>query len=78
MHLSNLSLMQYVVFNMFISFSDLSWQMSMWRCSDELRHRADVLHRSSKRDAKHYIGNCYRDSPMSFYFFGYKGFENVF
>jgi hypothetical protein len=28
----------------------------MWRCSDELRARADELHRSSKKDAKHYIG----------------------
>lgn len=34
-------------------------QMSMWRCSDELRVRADELHRSAtaRRDAKHYIGN---------------------
>lgn len=60
-------------------------QMSMWRCSDELRHRADVLHRSSKKDAKHYIGNCNRNLlscslilSRFFYFFGYKGFENVF
>lgn len=29
----------------------------MWRCNDELRVRADVLHRSTRRDAKHYIGN---------------------
>lgn len=28
----------------------------MWRCSDELRARADILHCSSKKDAKHYIG----------------------
>lgn len=32
------------------------WQLSMWRCNDELRDRAHELHRSSKRDAKHYIG----------------------
>lgn len=32
------------------------WQLSMWRCNDELRVRADELHRSSKKDAKHYIG----------------------
>jgi hypothetical protein len=31
-------------------------QLSMWRCNDELRSRADELHRSSKKDAKHYIG----------------------
>ena len=33
-----------------------SWQLSMWRCSDELRVCADELLRSSKRDAKHFIG----------------------
>ncbi|KAL0306578.1 UNVERIFIED_CONTAM: Phosphoenolpyruvate carboxylase [Sesamum radiatum] len=36
---------------------DLMFELSMWRCSDELRVRADELHRSSKRDAKHYIEN---------------------
>lgn len=34
-------------------------QLSMWRCSDELRVHADELHRSSKKDAKHYIGLQY-------------------
>ncbi|GMP22905.1 hypothetical protein CsSME_00000708 [Camellia sinensis var. sinensis] len=34
---------------------DLMFELSMWRCSDELRVRAEELHRSSKRDAKHYI-----------------------
>lgn len=34
-------------------------QLSMWRCTDELRVRAHELHRSSKRDAKHYIGMYY-------------------
>lgn len=28
----------------------------MWRCSDELRVQADILHCTSKKDAKHYIG----------------------
>lgn len=28
----------------------------MWRCSDELHARADELLRSSRKDAKHYIG----------------------
>lgn len=28
----------------------------MWRCNDELRIRAEELHSSAKRDAKHYIG----------------------
>jgi phosphoenolpyruvate carboxylase len=32
-------------------------QLSMWRCSDELRVRADELHRSSRKTAKHYIGS---------------------
>lgn len=35
-------------------FGDL--QLSMWRCTDELRIRANVLHRSTRKDAKHYIG----------------------
>ncbi|ONM54188.1 phosphoenolpyruvate carboxylase3 [Zea mays] len=34
---------------------DLMFELSMWRCSDELRMRADVLHLSTKKDAKHYI-----------------------
>ncbi|KAI3914912.1 hypothetical protein MKX01_018081 [Papaver californicum] len=34
---------------------DLMFELSMWRCSDELRLRADELHRSSKKDSKHYI-----------------------
>ncbi|XP_022848490.1 phosphoenolpyruvate carboxylase-like [Olea europaea var. sylvestris] len=34
---------------------DLMFELSMWHCSDELRVRADKLHKSSKRDAKHYI-----------------------
>jgi|UniRef100_A0ACD5XRD8 phosphoenolpyruvate carboxylase len=34
---------------------DLMFELSMWRCNDELRSRADELHRSSKKDAKHYI-----------------------
>ncbi|KAG2642717.1 hypothetical protein PVAP13_2KG207600 [Panicum virgatum] len=34
---------------------DLMFELSMWRCNDELRIRADELHRSTKKDAKHYI-----------------------
>lgn len=34
---------------------DLMFELSMWRCSDELRVRAEILSSSSKRDAKHYI-----------------------
>ncbi|PKA64453.1 Phosphoenolpyruvate carboxylase, housekeeping isozyme [Apostasia shenzhenica] len=39
----------------FSQIEDLMFELSMWRCSDELRDRADELHRSSKKDAKHYI-----------------------
>ncbi|KAK6134317.1 hypothetical protein DH2020_031940 [Rehmannia glutinosa] len=39
----------------FSQIEDLMFELSMWRCSDELRVRADELHRTSKRDAKHYI-----------------------
>ncbi|RLN08686.1 hypothetical protein C2845_PM11G19530 [Panicum miliaceum] len=39
----------------FSRIEDLMFELSMWRCSDELRIRADELHRSSKRAAKHYI-----------------------
>ncbi|KAL8088250.1 hypothetical protein AgCh_038143 [Apium graveolens] len=42
--------------NMYFSqIEDLMFELSMWRCTDELCARADELHRSSKRDAKHYI-----------------------
>ncbi|XP_026453585.1 phosphoenolpyruvate carboxylase 2-like [Papaver somniferum] len=34
---------------------DLMFELSMWRCSDELRVRADELHRSSKKESKHYL-----------------------
>ncbi|XP_047940289.1 phosphoenolpyruvate carboxylase 2 [Salvia hispanica] len=39
----------------FSQIEDLMFELSMWRCSDELRVRAEELHSSSKRDAKHYI-----------------------
>ncbi|KAG8482999.1 hypothetical protein CXB51_021863 [Gossypium anomalum] len=42
--------------NLFYSqIEDLIFELSMWHCSDELRVRADELHRSLRRDAKHYI-----------------------
>ncbi|WCJ24821.1 Phosphoenolpyruvate carboxylase [Euphorbia peplus] len=34
---------------------ELMFELSMWRCNEELRVRADELHRSSRKDAKHYI-----------------------
>ncbi|KAF2302274.1 hypothetical protein GH714_033952 [Hevea brasiliensis] len=39
----------------FSQIEDLMFELSMWRCNDELRVRADELHRSSRKDAKHYI-----------------------
>ncbi|XP_047950340.1 phosphoenolpyruvate carboxylase 2-like [Salvia hispanica] len=39
----------------FSQIEDLMFELSMWRCSDELRVRAEELHSSSKREAKHYI-----------------------
>ncbi|CAA2958944.1 Phosphoenolpyruvate carboxylase, housekeeping isozyme, partial [Olea europaea subsp. europaea] len=45
-----------MVANLYYSqIEDLMFELSMWHCSDELRVRADKLHKSSKRDAKHYI-----------------------
>ncbi|KAJ6956089.1 phosphoenolpyruvate carboxylase 2-like [Populus alba x Populus x berolinensis] len=39
----------------FSQIEDLMFELSMWRCNEELRVRADELHSSSKRYAKHYI-----------------------
>ncbi|MED6187240.1 Phosphoenolpyruvate carboxylase 1 [Stylosanthes scabra] len=39
----------------FSQIEDLMFELSMWRCSDELRACVDELLRSSKSDAKHYI-----------------------
>ncbi|XP_021771221.1 phosphoenolpyruvate carboxylase 2 [Chenopodium quinoa] len=39
----------------FSQIEDLMFEISMFRCSDELRIRADELHTSSRKDAKHYI-----------------------
>ncbi|EYU41129.1 hypothetical protein ABFS82_13G036000 [Erythranthe guttata] len=45
-----------MVANLYFSqIEDLMFELSMWRCSDELRTRAIELHSSTKRDAKHYI-----------------------
>ncbi|KAL5989656.1 Phosphoenolpyruvate carboxylase 1 [Asimina triloba] len=37
---------------------DLMFELSMWRCSDELRVRANELHRLLRKDEKHFIGIC--------------------
>jgi phosphoenolpyruvate carboxylase len=44
--------------NMYFSkMADLMFELSMWRCNDELRARANELHRkSSRKYAKYYIG----------------------
>ncbi|CAM8946652.1 unnamed protein product [Rhodiola kirilowii] len=39
----------------FSQIEDLMFELSMWRCNDELRVRAHELHKSAKRDSKHYI-----------------------
>lgn len=31
-------------------------QLSMWRCSDELKQRAVLLESHAKKEAKHYVG----------------------
>ncbi|KAI3917668.1 hypothetical protein MKW98_021430 [Papaver atlanticum] len=42
---------------------DLMFELSMWRYSNELCVRADELHRSSKKDSKHYIEFLKRVPP---------------
>ncbi|KAL9274505.1 Phosphoenolpyruvate carboxylase 2-like protein [Drosera capensis] len=39
----------------FSQIEDLMFELSMWCCSDELRVRVEEIHRSSRKDAKHYI-----------------------
>ncbi|KAL3502677.1 hypothetical protein ACH5RR_037126 [Cinchona calisaya] len=39
----------------FSQIEDLMFELSMWRCSEELQAHADELHRSSRRDTKHFI-----------------------
>ena len=34
----------------------VSMQLSMWRCSDELKQRALQLDAHAKKEAKHYVG----------------------
>ena len=38
------------------------WQLSMWRCSDELRGRVQQIEASNRKDAKHYMG---KDVPTT-------------
>ncbi|CAN0896695.1 Phosphoenolpyruvate carboxylase 2 [Linum grandiflorum] len=39
----------------FSQIEDLMFELSMWRCNEELRVRAEELHRNSRKDAKHFI-----------------------
>ncbi|KAG6572398.1 Phosphoenolpyruvate carboxylase 2, partial [Cucurbita argyrosperma subsp. sororia] len=39
----------------FSQIEDLMFELSMWRCSDELQSRAEELHSSLRKDAKHFI-----------------------
>ncbi|XBI39171.1 hypothetical protein VPH35_124004 [Triticum aestivum] len=39
----------------FSQIEELMFELSMWRCNDELRVRAEELHRASKKAEKHYI-----------------------
>ncbi|XP_073279406.1 phosphoenolpyruvate carboxylase-like [Primulina huaijiensis] len=39
----------------FSQIENLMFELSMWRCNDELRVRADELHRYSRRHAKYFI-----------------------
>lgn len=42
--------------NMYYSqIEDLMFELSMWRCTEELRQRSELLHASIKKDNKHYI-----------------------
>ncbi|XP_058730437.1 phosphoenolpyruvate carboxylase 2-like [Vicia villosa] len=45
-----------MVANLYFSqIEDLMFELSMWRCNDEIHTRAEELYSSAKRDAKHYI-----------------------
>ncbi|PNT72884.1 hypothetical protein BRADI_2g50380v3 [Brachypodium distachyon] len=49
----------------YAQIEDLMFELSMWRCSDELRSKADQLHRSSRKDTtKHYI-EFWKQVPLS-------------
>jgi phosphoenolpyruvate carboxylase len=39
----------------FAQIEELMFELSMWRCNDELRVRAEELHRLSRKAEKHYI-----------------------
>lgn len=48
----------------FTQITDLMFELSMWRCNDEVRARAQELHSQSKSDAKHYI-EFWKQIPLS-------------
>nr|QFR35817.1 phosphoenolpyruvate carboxylase [Garnotia stricta var. longiseta] len=47
----------------FSQIEELMFELSMWRCNDELRARAEELHRVSKKASKHYIEFWQQISP---------------
>ncbi|CAI9284129.1 unnamed protein product [Lactuca saligna] len=51
----------------FFQIEDLMFKMSIWRCNDELRVRAEELYKSARRDAKHYIEFCKQVPPTEPY-----------
>ncbi|KAL2935881.1 Phosphoenolpyruvate carboxylase 1 [Bienertia sinuspersici] len=48
----------------FSQIQDLMFELSMWRCNDELSARAHEIHKSSKTDAKYYI-EFWKRIPLS-------------
>ncbi|KAL2936018.1 Phosphoenolpyruvate carboxylase 1 [Bienertia sinuspersici] len=48
----------------FSQIQDLMFELSMWRCNDELSARAHEIHKNSKTDAKHYI-EFWKRIPLS-------------
>ncbi|RLM54566.1 C4 phosphoenolpyruvate carboxylase [Panicum miliaceum] len=48
----------------FSGLEDLMFELSMWRCNDELRARAQEIHSAPKKAAKHYI-EFWKQIPLS-------------
>jgi phosphoenolpyruvate carboxylase len=44
----------------FAQIDGLMFELSMWRCSDELKERIIKLEAKTRKEAKHYIGVCAR------------------
>ncbi|KAG2606770.1 phosphoenolpyruvate carboxylase 1-like isoform X2 [Panicum virgatum] len=48
----------------FYGLEELMFELSMWRCNDELRARAQEIHSAPKKAAKHYI-EFWKQIPLS-------------